>query len=82
MYSTIDSGTASQATPQGRSHKRVEVGLELAIKDCQPDAMTIRPQHPHKGYPPPPWRRSHKCYPQKPPNPYPALLYTPSIFPF
>jgi hypothetical protein len=26
MYSTIGSGTASQATPQGRRHKRAEVG--------------------------------------------------------
>jgi hypothetical protein len=32
MYSTIGSGTASQATPQGRRHKRAEVGIELAIK--------------------------------------------------
>ncbi len=32
MYSTIGSGTASQATPQGRRHKRAEVGFELAIK--------------------------------------------------
>jgi hypothetical protein len=31
MYSTIGLGTASQATPQGRSHKRAEVGLELVI---------------------------------------------------
>ena len=30
MYSTIGSGTASQATPQGRRHKRAEVGFELA----------------------------------------------------
>jgi hypothetical protein len=32
IYSTIGSGTASQATPQGRRHKRAEVGFELAIK--------------------------------------------------
>ncbi len=32
MYSTIGSGTASQATPQGRRHKRAGVGFELAIK--------------------------------------------------
>ncbi len=32
MYSTIGSGTASQATPQGRRHKRAEVGFELAIR--------------------------------------------------
>ncbi len=32
MYSTIGSGTASQATPQGCRHKRAEVGFELAIK--------------------------------------------------
>ncbi len=32
MFSTIGSGTASQATPQGRHHKRAEVGFELAIK--------------------------------------------------
>jgi hypothetical protein len=32
MYSTIGSGTASQATPQGSLHKRAEVGFELAIK--------------------------------------------------
>ena len=30
MYSTIGSGTASQATPQGRRHKRAEVSFELA----------------------------------------------------
>ncbi len=32
MYSTIGLGTASQATLQGRRHKRAEVGFELAIK--------------------------------------------------
>jgi hypothetical protein len=32
MYSTISSGTASQATPQGRRHKRAEVGFERTIK--------------------------------------------------
>jgi hypothetical protein len=32
MYSTIGSGPVSQATPQGRHHKRAEVGFELAIK--------------------------------------------------
>ncbi len=32
MYSTIGSGMASQATPQGRRHKRAEVGFDLAIK--------------------------------------------------
>jgi hypothetical protein len=32
MYSTIGSGTASQATPQGRRHKRAEAGFEMTIK--------------------------------------------------
>jgi hypothetical protein len=32
MYSTIGSGAAPQATPQGRRHKRAEVGFELTIK--------------------------------------------------
>ncbi len=32
MYSTIGLGTAFQATPQGRRHKRAEIGFELAIK--------------------------------------------------
>ncbi len=32
VYSTIGSGMASQATPQGRRHKRAEVGFELALK--------------------------------------------------
>ncbi len=32
MYSTISSGTASQATPQGRRHKRAEEGVEPTIK--------------------------------------------------
>ncbi len=30
MYSTIGSGTASQATPQGRRHDRAEVGFTLS----------------------------------------------------
>jgi hypothetical protein len=31
MYSTIGSGTASQATPQGHHHKRAEVWFEMTI---------------------------------------------------
>ncbi len=32
MYSTIGSGTASQATPQGRRHNRAGLGFKLTIK--------------------------------------------------
>jgi hypothetical protein len=41
MYSTIGSGTASQATPQGRRHKRAEAGFELAI--IRPEYRFVHP---------------------------------------
>ncbi len=54
MYYTIDSGTASQATPRGRHHKRARQGSNWRSNDRQPDDMTIRPRlsstrrHDHK----------------------------------
>ncbi len=52
MYSTIGSGTASQAAPQGRRHKRAEVGLEQTIERLPTRCLdhSIRPRHPSSGY--------------------------------